>query len=1248
MHNILVYIQGHVWEGVRRYRAALASGMFMMLVCVCALSAHGQTTTGQIRGTVVDPQALALPGARVTLTEQSTGNTRTATTDSKGNFLFPALNPSTYNLQVEAAGFKGLNQTGIVLSASEERSVGSLTLPVGAVTESVSVSAEAIQVQTASGENSSLISNDQIQNLQSRGRDPITLLRVLPGVNGSADNDAAGGSFGTATPTINGINQTYNNYTIDGQNRMNNDVVGTDNALLSMDAIQEVKVLTNGYQAEYGRNAGGSINVVTKGGTRQFHGTAYEFFRNEDLNANTYARKQAAATKAGPALYRYNTFGGTFGGPVYWPGKLNINRDKLFAFFNMEQFLIKTPGSLLTAQVPTAAERLGNFSQIGQSGSSSNGAATTAATPLGKATLPTDPLTGLPFPGGIIPAAGSPGCGVSFSCINPVGQAILNYFPSPVNPSLLPSNANNTYNYLYQDITTDPKVQEGLRFDFNPTDKNSFTLTLRRSVMDQRSWNQVIAGAVTNFQKYQGHYRFGERGGQFGFRRIISPNIVNEFSSAYGSTSETSNKLSPTAWDSITRSKNGLDGIGALNPANNPYDIIPNLNFALPNGQLGPNIRFDVNNRFPILGHDENITVLDNISLTRSAHLFKAGIYYEHDTSFRGIQGTNGSPGTRGALNWSYNTSDPLETGDPFADALIGHFGSYQEETAAATGKAVYQLTEWFVQDSWKVTRQLTLELGLRMGTAPPMVFIHHDVSAFNPSLYNASAESPLVLPRCLGDTPATAPHPCASSTLRRGYNPVTGQVNLPSVLIGTFASSNIASYTSGAVTAATPGYTNGFVTGTGLQWSPRFGFAYDVFGNGKTAIRGNAGVMKNMVYSYGTFANAAKSSAPTSLNPVINFGNLGGYGGQAASIGSAGNIYTPGSETGFAHQFKPPTIYQYGLSVQHQLARNTILDVAYVGNMGRFEQLATNLNTLAWGARFLPANFDPTTGAQYAPSVDYQNPAIPYKGFSTVTYDSWDGSSNYNALQAQVNRRFSSNLRLGGAYTWSKTMDYGGAKPAPGDYPNPVFSNARQRNYGLSATDQTHVLTINYSYSLPKLSKMFNNGFVRETFDGWQWSGISTFAVGTPGTVAFTVNGSSDWAGGGDGQRVNLSGPIKLNKGSRSYTHYFNTANVLLPAQGNPGNASRVTFRNPGTSNYDMNLSKTFPLGSDKRNLLFRWEAYNVFNHPQFSSVFSSVNFNQNGQINPTNTANLTFGQINPAGARTPRIMQGSLRFSF
>ena len=319
-------------------------------------------------------------------------------------------------------------------------------------------------------------------------------------------------------------------------------------------------------------------------------------------------------------------------------------------------------------------------------------------------------------------------------------------------------------------------------------------------------------------------------------------------------------------------------------------------------------------------------------------------------------------------------------------------------------------------------------------------------------------------------------------------------------------------------------------------------------------------------------------------------------------------------------------------MSLQHELARNTIMDIAYVGNIARNLSQTQDLNTLPYGLRFLPSSADPTssTSSTIAPLPDAFLRSIP--GYNSVNYTSWNGISNYNGLQVQVNRRFSSHVEFGGAYTWSKTMDDGNSRP--------IYLDQSARNYSLSTTDQTHVLNINYTYYLPKLSN--SNSVARAAFGGWQFSGIASFASGTPQTITFSTVGGVDWNGGGDGQRPNLIGPIGLAKGDQTFSKYFATQNVQLPAKGDPGNAGRVMYRGPGVNNWDLNLAKTFFLGSEKRKLLFRWEAYNAFNHTQFSAVNNSATFNTATGAQ----TNAQFGQL--TASRPNRIMQGSLRFSF
>ena len=322
--------------------------------------AMGQTITGTITGSVTDANGGAIAGAAATLRNQGTAEVRTIKTNESGDFVFNAVLPGTYALAIEQTGFKTLERPGLVLTATQRLAVGSLQMAVGAVSERITVEASGATVQTTSSGNSAELSGKQLNQLMTRGRDVISLLRVLPGVGTGNDENALGGTFGTNTPNIGGQRIGMNTMSSDGQSGNDADGVGGFNGMTSLDAIAEVKVLLNNYQAEYGRNAGASINLVTKSGTKDFHGGLYWYTRNNALNATDFFLNRNSQARP---LYRYNTFGGTIGGPVYIPGKFNRNRDKLFVFYSRENWEIREPGSTRRVTMPTALERQGNFSQ---------------------------------------------------------------------------------------------------------------------------------------------------------------------------------------------------------------------------------------------------------------------------------------------------------------------------------------------------------------------------------------------------------------------------------------------------------------------------------------------------------------------------------------------------------------------------------------------------------------------------------------------------------------------------------------------------------------------------------------------------------------------------------------------------------------------------------------------------------------------------------------------------------------------
>ena len=1145
-----------------------------LLLVFTASLAQAQLVNGEIRGQVLDESGQSIPDVKVTLTNEATQDVRQTSSNEVGSFVFGAVPPGTWTIRAERTGFRIYERRAQVLTVGQHLAVN-LTLNIGQVSEKVTITAEPANVETSNSDLSNIITDRQIDRIQSQARDAVSLLRLLPGValtGGWADTPSLGGTFGSGTPNISGMRKDWNILSLDGQSTTNPFDNSLNEGIVSMDAIAEARVLQNTYKAEYGRSSGAFIDFVTKSGTRAFHASAYSFLRNEKLNANDFFNNRQGLPRP---LFRYTNVGITAGGPIYIPGKFNTSRNKLFFFVSAEGWSIRQPQNPWRVTVPTALERIGDFSQT----KDLNGALIQII----------DPTTRTPFAGNVIPP----------SRLNPNGLKILNLFPLP--NQLNTTITNGTYNYQYQEITNQPKYTQDVKLDYNASQNDHIGVRLTQFTSDRKGY-QSLAAFNSNWPQLPYHYKFPSRSANLNYAKTLSPTLLNEFSIGFHDSAERGDLTSDYSFDAVSRTKLGIN-IGQFNPSGNPYSILPAASFG---GVQSPaNISYD--DRLPINALAKSWEGRDNFAINRGAHLLKFGVLFQRAWNNKGNKGNFG-----GSFDFGRNTQNPLDSNYAYSNAALGNFNSYTEASQRVSAPVRMTLWEWFAQDSWKVSRRLTLEYGVRFSWATPYQYTNSNGAEFALGLYNPAQAPQLIRP--VKDTVGN----------RVGQNPITGEI-VPAVQIGAFVPGTGNPF-NGLITSGTTSYPAGFREQYPVQTAPRFGFALDVFGDGTTALRGGFGITKEMVPSADPMVWSNLTHSPVVLNPVIYYGNLN-------TFLNSGSVLFPNNVQGLERDAKVPSVYNFSFGIQRNVGAATVLTATYVGNLGRHLEQGRNLNVVPFGARFLPQNADPTNTALPLPDNFFR----PYPGYGNVQYVENAGTSHYNGLQVSLNRRFTRNLQYGVSYTWSKSMDTGsndGATVA-------TWISPRVWNYGKSSFDQTHVFVANYVYDIPKLSRFWNNAVSRQVLDRWELSGVTTFASGFPLGLSYSTTDGRDITGGGDGSRVVVTGVAEKSFGDRSFNEFFNTKVFARPAQGTFGNAPKDVFRGPGIASWDISLFKNFAIFSESRILQFRAEAYNAFNHSQWAGVNTAARFDPAG-----NQVNAQFGQV--TSTRPPRVMQLALRFQF
>src|ERR1700754_4377043 len=1243
--------------------------VFLAVILLMTLSAatFGQTITGSISGVVTDSTGGVIPGATVSLTSDKTGQTRTGLTNTEGRFNFAALQPGGYSVKVEQQGFQALEQRGVILSANENLALGELKLQPGQVSETVSITSEGQLVERESSDLTARLTSDQLNLISTKGRDGTSLLRLLPGTSNIPDVEAVGNGFGTTLPNFSGQRSRSTVATVDGLNASEPSGSNLLSMTTSLDAISEVKVLRDNYAAEYGNNGGAMINIVTKGGGSEYRGTAYYFIRNEALNANNFFSNKAGLPRP---LYRFNYWGFNFGGPLPLPrfgeGKSALIKHKAFFFFNMEKPHTITPTDPVFVTVPTALERIGNFSQSRNS--------------TGVVPVVLDPLTGLQFPGNIIPS----------QRFNKSTQNLLNYYPLPNSPI-----ASNPGRYVFQRSVDVPKHSYLFRIDLRPTEKDNVYFKAQWWTSDNEGtatsgWPNGANGV--DRWGIRSHYLYTDDGRSANWVHVFNSSVVNEFNVGWRTDTE---GFVPTTGFAEGLSRTALNYTAPqLFPQNNELNLVPIATGWSSVAGNPANINW-LNRWGEVAADHIKPSLSDNLSYTRGDHSFKFGLYYERLYNREAPGGTWSGQLDFGTSNTNGFTTVAGNTGYAYANALLGNFNTYTEQSSRPFTNLQLNQVQWYAQDQWRITRSFTLNYGMRFGYTSGQFQLDDQGSNFDPSEFDPSKAPLLYVPYCNGQpngVPAFGTACAAASQFaidpRELNNPNRTLLNknLVRAIIP-----NSGDPTNGLALPTDPNTPRAYRETPAIYYEPRVGFAWDVFGTGRTVIRGMGGIYHMPRVGGGTGGASSLGNNPPQQR---TFQILNGNVENVANLTSTAALF-PVTISALEVHSNIPATYNFSMGIQQEIGFKTVVELSYVGAFARHLGERRNINAVPDTQRFVDCsitakfgvpchveNRDPFT-ASTAKNNDFLR---PYRGYGDINLVMYSGSSNYNGLQVQINRRYTRGFQFGVAYTYSKSFDYANDDSSDVSFPRPYKSF----NYAPSDFDQTHILTVGYIYDIPSLSRKWNNGFVKAVFDNWQLSGTTSYATGRPkqniavtyttGTVTI-ANGQScppgsvltsatvctmltDFTGGTVNARPNITcDPGKGASGADSTgsAYVINVGCFSVPSGlGQIGNMQRNPVRLPSVFNNDLAFFKNFKFG-ETRGVQLRWEMYNILNHANFDDIDGSMAFGL-VQVNPNpsqactaagNTCTAVVRQTRSSfgttsTARTPRVMQASIRINF